>query len=92
MSYLLAKDLKTAETYLRAAAEQPGADSGVRQNLALAVGLQGRFPEAEAIARKELSPEQAEANVAYLRGMLSQQNSWQKLAAKDSTPPANNTN
>ncbi len=91
MSYLLTKDLKTAETYLRSAAEQPGADSGVRQNLALAVGLQGRFAEAEAIARKELSPDQAEANVAYLRGMLSQQNSWQKLAAKD-TPEAGNTN
>lgn len=84
MSYLLTKDLKTAETYLRSAAKQPGAFSGVRQNLALAVGLQGRFAEAEKIAREELSPEQAEANVAYLRGMLSQQNSWQKLASDDS--------
>jgi hypothetical protein len=41
------------------------------------------FPEAEQIARRELSPQQADANVAYLRSMLSQQNSWQKLAAKD---------
>lgn len=85
MSYLLSKDLKTAETYLRKATEQPGADSGVRQNLALAIGLQGRFPEAEAIARQELSPQQAEANVAYLRSILSQQNAWQKLA-KDGKP------
>jgi hypothetical protein len=64
-----------------------------RQNLALVVGLQGRFPEAEQIARRELSPQQADANVAYLRGMLSQQNSWQKLAAKDTTSvAASNTN
>ena len=92
MSYLLTGDLRTAETYLRSAAGQPSADSRVRQNLALVVGLQGRFPEAEQIARRELSPQQADANVAYLRGMLSQQNSWQKLAAKDSTPAASNTN
>jgi Flp pilus assembly protein TadD len=39
MSYLLSGDLSTAETYLRRAAQAPGADSRVRQNLALAVGL-----------------------------------------------------
>ncbi|KRB58558.1 pilus assembly protein TadD [Rhizobium sp. Root708] len=83
MSYVLTGDLRTAETYLRQAAAQPSADSRVRQNLALAVGLQGRFPEAEQIARRELTQQQAEANVAYLRGMLSQRNSWQKLASKD---------
>ena len=32
--------------------EQPGADSRVRQNLALVVGLQGRFDEAEKIATR----------------------------------------
>ncbi|MBN9053414.1 MAG: pilus assembly protein TadD, partial [Rhizobiales bacterium] len=75
---------KTAETYLRSAASQPGADSSVRQNLALAVGLQGRFQEAETIARQELTAAQAEANVTYLRAMLTQQNAWKKLAANDS--------
>lgn len=83
MSYVLSGDLKTAETYLRTAAQQPGADSRVRQNLALVVGLQGRFAEADQIARQELSPEQAQANVVYLRTMLNQQNSWKQLAAKD---------
>jgi Flp pilus assembly protein TadD len=91
MSYLLSKDLKTAETYLRKAVEQPGADSGVRQNLALAIGLQGRFQEADVIARQELSPAQAEANVAYLRSILSQQNAWQKLA-KDGKATETGTN
>jgi Flp pilus assembly protein TadD len=79
MSYLLQGDLKTAETYMRSAAEQPGADSRVRQNLALVVGLQGRFGEAEKIASHELSPQQAQANVAYLRSMLAQQNAWKQI-------------
>lgn len=83
MSYLLSGDLKSAESYLRNASGQPTADSRVRQNLALVVGLQGRFDEAEQIARRELMPEQANANVAYLKSMLSQQNSWSKLAAKE---------
>ena len=83
MSYLLARDLKTAETYLRSAINQPGADSRIRQNLALVVGLQGRFQEAENIARQELTSQQAEANVAYLKAMLAQDNSWQKLSSND---------
>lgn len=88
MSYLLQGDLRTAETYLKSAVQQPGADSRVRQNLALVVGLQGRFQEAEQIAGAELSPKQAKANVDYLRSMLSQQNAWNKL--KDSDKNATN--
>lgn len=82
MSYVLTKDLKSAETYLRQAVAQPGADSSVRQNLALVVGLQGRYPEAETIARQELSPTQAEANVKYLRSMMSQQPTWKALKSQ----------
>jgi Flp pilus assembly protein TadD len=70
LSYALSKDLKDAETTLRRAAAQKPVDSRVRQNLALVVGLQGRFPEAEAIARADLPPDEAAANVAYLRQML----------------------
>ena len=40
MSYVLEGDLRMAETYLRSAVQQAGADSRVRQNLALVVGLQ----------------------------------------------------
>lgn len=82
MSYMLSGDLKQSETYLRQAAGSPDADSRVRQNLALVVGLQGRFPEAEVIASRELSPQQAKANVDYLRAMLAQQNSWNMLKDK----------
>ena len=83
MSYLLSRDLRTAETYMRSAITQPGADSRVRQNLALVVGLQGRFQEAENIARQELTAEQAEANMAYLKSMLAQDNNWKKLSSND---------
>lgn len=83
MSYLLTGDAKMAESYLRTAVSQPDADSRVRQNLALVIGLQGRFNEAEEIASRELRPEQAQANLTYLRSMLSQQDSWSKLASKE---------
>ena len=83
MSYLLEGDLKAAESYMRQSSQAAGADSRVRQNLALVVGLQGRFQEAEEIASRELSPQQAEANVAYLRSMLAQQNSWSQLKNED---------
>jgi Flp pilus assembly protein TadD len=70
LSYALSKDLKNAEETLRRAAEHQPVDPRVRQNLALVVGLQGRFAEAESIAQADLPPEQAASNVAYLRQML----------------------
>jgi Flp pilus assembly protein TadD len=70
LSYALAKELPKAEATLRLAAAQPSVDPRVRQNLALVVGLQGRCAEAEQIARADLPPDQAAANVAYLRQML----------------------
>jgi Flp pilus assembly protein TadD len=43
----------------------------VRQNLALAIGLQGRIAEAESIVKAGRPPEEAAANVTYLRRLLS---------------------
>ena len=80
LSYALAKDLPKAEETLRRATEMKSNDPRVRANLALVVGLQGRFDEAESIARADLPPETAAANVAYLKQMLSQPNDWKKLA------------
>jgi len=82
MSYVLMKDLKRAEEALRRAVAQPTASPKVRQNLALVVGLQGRFDEAEKIAAAELPPSEAEANVGYLRQMLAQQGDWKKKGGK----------
>ena len=70
LSYALSKDLKNAEETLRRAAAHQPVDPRVRQNLALVVGLQGRFAEAESIAQADLPPEQAASNVAYLNQML----------------------
>jgi Flp pilus assembly protein TadD len=85
LSYALAKDLPKAEATLRRAVERPGADPRVRQNLALVVGLQGRFPEAETIAGADLPPEQAAANVAYLKQMMSDHNDWAQAGPAKST-------
>jgi len=73
LSYALTKDLKRAEATLRRAVAQPNPEPKVRQNLALVVGLEGRFDEAEKIARADLPEAEAEANVNYLREMLSKQ-------------------
>ena len=43
----------------------------MRQNLGLVDGLQGRFAEAETIVKADLPAEEAAANVAYLKQMLS---------------------
>jgi Flp pilus assembly protein TadD len=71
MSYVLSKDLPKAEENLRKAYGSAGADTRVRQNLGLVVGLQGRFTEAETIVKADLPPDEAAANVAYLKQMLS---------------------
>jgi len=78
LSYALSKDLPNAEATLRRAAEHRSVDPRVRQNLALVIGLQGRFAEAEQIASADLPPDQAAANVAYLRKMLARNNDAQK--------------
>lgn len=70
LSYVLSKELPQAEEVLRRAYARPNADQRVRHNLALAIGLQGRFGEAESIVRADLPPEEAAANAAYLRQML----------------------
>ncbi len=87
LSYALMKNLKLAEVTLRRAVAQPNAAPKARQNLALVIGLQGRFAEAETIARADLPPDEASNNVAYLRQMLAQQNEWKKPGRKPYMPP-----
>ena len=70
LSYMLTKELPKAEAALRQAYASPNADARVRQNLGLVVGLQGRFAEAEEIVKKDLPPDEAATNVAYLKEML----------------------
>lgn len=82
LSYALAKDLKKAEDILRKANDRASKDRRVRQNFALVVGLQGRFQEAEDIARADLPADEAAANIAYLKQMLAEHE-----GAKSATRP-----
>jgi Flp pilus assembly protein TadD len=86
LSYALQKNLKQAEAVLRRAVAQPAAKPKVRQNLALLVGLQGRFAEAERIAGADLPPQEAAANVAYLRQMLAHRNKWKQMSKQPYVP------
>src|SRR5450756_2252275 len=75
LSYVLSRELPKAEEVLRRAYANGGADARVRQNLGLVVGLQGRFAEAESIVKADLPADEAAANVAYLKEMLSRKDS-----------------
>jgi Flp pilus assembly protein TadD len=75
LSYMLTRELPKAEETLRRAYAGGRADARVRQNLGLVVGLQGRFSEAETIVKADLPADEAAANVAYLKEMLSRKDS-----------------
>jgi Flp pilus assembly protein TadD len=79
LSYALSKDLPQAESTLRRASSLRPDDAKIRQNLALVIGLQGRFAEAEKIVQADLSPDEAAQNVAFLRRMLAEQKDLKKL-------------
>jgi Flp pilus assembly protein TadD len=81
LSYMLTKELPRAEEMLRQAYASSRADGRVRQNLALVIGLQGRFAEAETIVKADLPAEEAAANVAYLKQMLNRKESAHAAAA-----------
>ena len=80
LSYAMTNELPAAEQHLRRAVQMQGATSRIRQNLALVVGLQGRFEECRALYAAELPPEQVESNMAYVRALLTQQNRWDMIA------------
>ncbi|WP_029582787.1 tetratricopeptide repeat protein [Bradyrhizobium sp. URHD0069] len=82
LSYVLSKDLAKAEETLRRAQSRPDADQRVRLNLALVVGLQGRLAEAESIVKADRPADEAAANVAYLRRILSRKGNARADAAK----------
>jgi len=82
LSYVLAKDLpKAEETMRRAYAKAPG-DQRVRANLALTVGLRGNIAEAEKIARADLPPDEAAANVTQLKRLLGRKEGVRAEAGK----------
>ena len=80
LSFAMTNELTAAEQHLRRAVQMRGATTQIRQNLALIVGLQGRFSESRALYAAELPPEQVESNMAYVRALLTQQNRWDAIA------------
>jgi Flp pilus assembly protein TadD len=82
LSYALSKDLARAETTLKRAVASKRAEPRTRQNLALVLGLRGKFDESKKMAAGDLKPEEAQANIAYLRRLVRQPDPWKELAAK----------
>jgi Flp pilus assembly protein TadD len=80
LSYVLSNDLPKAEETLRHAHGKAESDARIRTNLALAIGLQGRLTEAESLVKAGLPEDQATANVAYLRRLLSRKENAQASA------------
>lgn len=85
LSFAMTGDLTQAEQQLRTALTKRGASSRIRQNLALVLGLQGKFDEARAIYVRELPADQVEANMAYIRALLTQQNRWDLIQGSSNT-------
>ncbi len=83
LSYAMTNDLTTAEQHLRLAVSMSTATSQIRQNLALVIGLQGRFDEARALYARELPADQVENNMAYIRALITQQNRWEVIKGTD---------
>lgn len=72
LSYALDGKPDKSEALLRKAVDSGHEDKRVRQNLALVLGLQGKFDEARKVASLDMSDHEAKSNMAYLRNMLSQ--------------------
>lgn len=87
LSYALDKNLNLAEQTMQQAVASPRADARVRQNLALVLALEGKFTDAEAMEARDLSATDAAANVAQIRQMIAQSNTWSNIQQLDSPAP-----
>jgi len=78
LSLALTGQLTDAETALRKAAQVPGADARVRQNLALVLGLQGRY--SEMVDVDPSAPRRSvQANQKALREMIAPSKNYDNL-------------
>jgi Flp pilus assembly protein TadD len=60
--------------------------SRVRQNLSLVLALEGKFNSAEEVSRRDLNAKDAASNVATIRHMIAQSNTWKQIQELDSKP------
>ncbi len=83
LSYALSQQLPMAEETLQLAAAQPAADMRVRQNLALVLSLEGKFDAAQKVAQEDLPPVDAAENVASIKQMIAQSDTWNQIRSLD---------
>jgi Flp pilus assembly protein TadD len=79
LSYALTKELPLAEDALRQASASPHAGVRTREDLALVLALEGKFPEAETVSRRDMSADAASADVEAIRHMIAQSDTWRDL-------------
>jgi len=71
LSYALDGKADKSEELLRKAVASGHEDKRVRQNLAMVLGLQGKFDEARKVASVDMTEQEAKSSMSYLRNMLS---------------------
>lgn len=81
LAYTMSGEADRGEQLLRQASAAGGENAKVRQNLALVLGLQGKYDEATKVASVDLAPAEAQANTALLKKMV-------KLDPKSAPAPA----
>jgi len=86
LSYALDGKANKSEELLRKAVASGHDDKRVRQNLAMVLGLQGKFEEARQVASVDMTEQEAKSSMSYLRNMLS--NSTQLAAANPGSDDA----
>ena len=79
LSYALDGKPGMAEQVLREAIKLPDADSRVRQNLIMVLGVQGKFDEVEKVAGSDMPKMLVEANKDYYKSMLTPSRTWTTL-------------
>ena len=80
LSYLMQGNYELSESVLRkamSASQQP--DPRIRQNLALVLGVQGRFDESAKLTGIDLPPNMVDENMAYYRKLLTPERKWSVL-------------
>jgi Flp pilus assembly protein TadD len=81
LAYAMSGDAGKGEELLRQASTSSEANPKVRQNLALVLGLQGKYDESTKVGSVDLPPDKAQQNTDLLKKMV-------KLDAKSSAPAA----
>jgi hypothetical protein len=81
LSYALDGKADKSEELLRKAVDGGHGDKRVRQNLAMVLGLQGKFDEARQVASVDMTEQQAKSSMAYLHNMLASPNQFAAVNA-----------